>query len=159
MINSPKMINCIKKQKTSVYNRGGENKSGVFLCRCTQHIYEWEGSAVFSHLPESFCRNWHHGIHLNDWSPGCRGFKGPFPPPLWIKVTHYIVVEGNYKGLRPFCQLLRLSNWYLICLVTYATLLSNIWGTDATYHDQHAIRQSLTWPSKWSLLEFAWLLI
>jgi hypothetical protein len=27
------------------------------------------------------CRNW----HLDLWS-GCRGFKGPVPPPLWIRV-------------------------------------------------------------------------
>ena len=38
------------------------------------------------HLPDILCRNWHL---RGDFSPpGCRGFTGPVPPPLWMRVTH-----------------------------------------------------------------------
>ena len=41
-----------------------------------------------SHLPEPtwVCRSWHHGMCGSyATQPGCRGFTGPVPPPLWIR--------------------------------------------------------------------------
>ena len=30
--------------------------------------------------------------------PGCRGFIGPFPPPLWIKVTPMCLLRGTINS-------------------------------------------------------------
>jgi len=38
------------------------------------------------------CRNWHLGASLPK-SPGCRGFTGPVPPPLWMRF-HPVLLLG-----------------------------------------------------------------
>ena len=51
---------------------------------------------AFSHLPELVCRIWHPDRRsLHHCAPllGCRGFVGPVPPPLWIRVAYLIVAE------------------------------------------------------------------
>jgi len=45
-----------------------------------------------SHLPDQLCRNWHLGslerenVETFRRYAGCRGFTGPVPLPLWIRV-------------------------------------------------------------------------
>jgi hypothetical protein len=34
-----------------------------------------------------------------DLTPGCRGFLGPIPPPLWIKVTTMQLLERSVRGV------------------------------------------------------------
>jgi hypothetical protein len=58
--------------------------------------------------PPGLCRNWHLWMgadrrrirmRMTHSIQGCRGFTGPFPPPLWMSASQYIVVYGNSKLL------------------------------------------------------------
>jgi len=51
-------------------------------------------NALIFQIPLRVCRNWHLGACIT--APGCRGFKGPVPPPLSMKRSHPMVF--NWRG-------------------------------------------------------------
>jgi len=67
-----------------------------------------------SHLPELVCRSWHPGRSVGRRRPtgsGCRGFIGPVPPPLWIRVRlyNYGLLRATIAGRTEGCQTERLA--------------------------------------------------
>ncbi len=53
-----------------------------------------------SHLPELVCRTWHPGALRGIVAvpmPGCRGFIGPVPPPLWIRAMLFKCAQMIYQ--------------------------------------------------------------
>ena len=50
--------------------------------------------------PLRVCRNWHHGhVSASSTPPGCRGFTGPVPPPLWMRnLIGYSIAAHDSTG-------------------------------------------------------------
>src|SRR5699024_2992051 len=45
------------------------------------------------------CWNWHSTLYVC-----CRGFKGPVPPPLWIRIHLLLICRYNYTSEYTKCQ-------------------------------------------------------